>query len=69
MEIAEKQHCGLKEVRLNLTTPLTSETEASEHETYSGARPKTTSRAKLTSVAPSTLPQMLWLKLMVAIPS
>ena len=56
-EIAEEQHCRLKEVRLNLTTPLTSEAEASEPENYGGARPKITSRASLTSVAPSVLPQ------------
>ena len=55
-EIVEEQHCRLEEVRLNLTTPLTSEGEASEPETYGGARPKTTSRANLTSVAPNTLP-------------
>ena len=45
------------EARLNLTTPLTYEVEASEPETYGGARPKTTSRAKLTSVAPGALPE------------
>ena len=53
----EEQHCMLKEARLNLTTPLTSEVEASEPENYGGARPKTTSRAKVTSVNPSILPQ------------
>ena len=42
MEIAEEQHLRLKEARLNLTIPLTSDTEASEPETYSWARPKTT---------------------------
>ena len=56
MEIWEEQHCRLKEARWNLTTPLTSEVEASEPECYSGARPKTT-RAKLISVAPGVLPQ------------
>ena len=52
----QEQHCRL-EVRLNLTTPLTSEVEASEPENYGGARPKTTSRANLTSVPPSVLLQ------------
>ena len=42
MEIAEEQHHRLK---------------ASEPENYGGARPKTTSGTKLTSVAPSVLPQ------------
>ena len=56
-EIAEEQHCRLKEVRLNLTTSLTSEVEASEPENYGGARPKTTSRAHVTSVTPSVVPQ------------
>ena len=56
-EIAEEQHCRLKEVRLDLTTPLTSKVEASEPENYGGARPKTTSRAHVTSVTPSVLPQ------------
>ena len=56
-EIGEEQHCRLEEVRMNLTTPLTSEAEASEPEIYDGAKPKTTSRAKLTSVAPGVLPQ------------
>ena len=51
-EISEEQHHRLEEV-----TPLTSESETSEAENYSGARPKTTSRAKLTSVIPCTLPQ------------
>ena len=44
-------------MRLNLTTPLTSEVEASEPENYGGERLKTTSRANLTSVTPSVLPQ------------
>ena len=57
MEIAEEQHCRLEEVRLDLTTPLTSEVEASEPENYGGASPKTTSRANLTSIVPNTLPQ------------
>ena len=56
-EIVEEQHCRLEEARLNLTTPLTSEVEASEPESYGGARPKTTSRAHVTSVTPSVLPQ------------
>ena len=56
-EIAGEQHCRLEELRLNLSTPLTSEVEASEPENYGGARPKTTSRANLISVAPSVLPQ------------
>ena len=56
-EIAEEQHCRLKEVRLNLITPPTFEVEASELEKYGGARPKTTSRAHVTSVTPSVLPQ------------
>ena len=56
-EIVEKQHCRLKDSRLNLTTPLTSEAEASEPEIYGGARTKTTSRAKLNSAAPGALPQ------------
>ena len=56
-EIAKDQHCRLKEVRLNLMTPLTSEIEVLEPENYGGARPKTTSRANLTSVALSVLPQ------------
>ena len=57
MEIAVEQQCRLEEVRLNLTTPLTSGVEASEPENYSRARPKTTSRANLSSVATNTLPQ------------
>ena len=56
-EIAEEQHHRLKEVRLNLTTPLTSKVEASEPENYGGARPKTTSRTHVTSVTLSVLPQ------------
>ena len=57
MEIVEEWNCRLKEVRLNLTTVLTSEAEASEPENYGGAKPKTTSRANSTLVAPNTLPQ------------
>ena len=53
-EIAEEQHCRLEEARLNLTTPLTSEVEASEAESYGGARPKVKSRAQVT---PSVCPQ------------
>ena len=56
-EIVEEQYCRLEEVRLNLTTPLTSEVEASELESCGGARPKTKSRTNVTSVIPSTLPQ------------
>ena len=56
-EIAEEQHCRLEEARLNLTTPLTSEVEASEPEIYGGARPKTKSRDSVKSAIPSTLPQ------------
>ena len=56
-EIAEEQHCRLEEARLNLTTPLTSEVEASEAEIYGGARPKVKSRAQVTSVTPSVFPQ------------
>ena len=56
-EITEEQHHRLRKTRLNLTTPLTSEVEASEPENYGRARPKTKSRANLTSVAPSVLPQ------------
>ena len=52
MEIVEEQHHRLEEVRLNLATPL-----ASEAENYGEARSNTTSRAKLTSVVPNTLPQ------------
>ena len=57
MEMLEEQHCRLKEVRLNLTIPLTSEAETSEPENYQGAGPKTTSRANLPSVVPNTFPQ------------
>ena len=57
MVIVEEQHCRLEEVRMNLTTPLTSEAEASEPENYDGPRPKTTSRVNLTSIAPNALPQ------------
>ena len=56
-EIAEEQHCRLEEARINLTTPFTSEVEASEPEIYCGARPKIKSRAHVTSVTPSVLPQ------------
>ena len=44
-------------MRLNLTTPLASEAETSEPKNYGEARPKTTSRANLTSVVSSVLPQ------------
>ena len=54
-EIVEEQHHRLEDARLNLTTPLTSEVEASEPENYGGARPKTTLRANLTLVIPNTL--------------
>ena len=40
-----------------MTTPLTSEVEASKPESYGGARPKIKSRAHVTSVTPSILPQ------------
>ena len=53
-EIAEEQHRRLEEARLNLTTPLTSEVEASEAESYGWARPKVKSRAQVT---PSVCPQ------------
>ena len=56
-EIVEEQHCRLEEARLNLTTPLTSEVEASEAENYGGARPKVKARAQVTSVTPSVFPQ------------
>ena len=56
-EIVEEQHSRLEEARLNLTTPLTSEVEASEAENYGGARPKVKSRAQVTSVTPSVFPQ------------
>ena len=57
MEIVEEQHHRLEGVRMNLTAHLTSEVEASEPENYGGARPKITSRANLTLVAPNALPQ------------
>ena len=44
-------------MRLKLTTPLTSEAEASEPEDNNRARAKTTSRANLTLGPPNTLPQ------------
>ena len=53
-EIAEEQHCRLGEARLNLTTPLTSEVEASEAESYGGVSPTVKSRAQVT---PSVCPQ------------
>ena len=56
-EIAEEEHCRLEEARLNLTTPLTSEVEASDAGIYGGARPKVKSRAQVTSVTPSVFPQ------------
>ena len=56
-EIAEEQHRRLEEARLNLTTPLTSEVEASEAEGYGGARPKVKSRAQVTIVTPDVYPQ------------
>ena len=56
-EIVEEQHHRFEEVRLNLTTSLTSEVEASEPESCGGARPKTKSRANVTLVIPSGLPQ------------
>ena len=56
-ELVEEQHSRLEEVRLNLTTPLTSKAEASEPENYGGARPKTTSGDNATFVVPSMLPQ------------
>ena len=40
-EITEEQHCRFKKARLNLTTPLTLEVEASEPESYGGAQSKT----------------------------
>ena len=52
MEIAEEHHHRLEEVRLNLTTTLTSK---AEH--YGGTSPKTISRAKSTPLVPNTLPQ------------
>ena len=56
-EIAEEQHCRLEKARWNLTTPLTSKVEASEPESYGGARPKTKTRANVKSFIPSALPQ------------
>ena len=56
-EIVEEQHRRLEEARLNLTTPLTSEVEASEAEGYDGARPKVKSRAQVTTVTPDVYPQ------------
>ena len=56
-KIVEEQHCRLKEARLILTTPLTSEVEASDAEIYGGARPKIKSRAQVTSMTPSFFPQ------------
>ena len=53
----KEHHHRLEKARVNLTTPLTSEVEASEPENYGGARPKITPGANLTSVAPNTLPQ------------
>ena len=50
MEIVEDQQHRLEEARLNLATPLTSETE-----NCGEARPKTTSGDKLTSIVPNTL--------------
>ena len=57
IEIVEEQHHRLEEARLNLTTPLTSEVEASEAEGYGGARPKVKSRAQVTTVTPHVYPQ------------
>ena len=56
-EIVEEQHSRLEEARLNLTTPLTSEVEASEAKSYGGARPKVKSRAQVTTATPSVCPQ------------
>ena len=56
-EMVKEQQHRLEEVRMNLTTPLTSEVEAYEPENYGGARPTITSRAKLASTAPSVMPQ------------
>ena len=56
-EIAEEQHHRLEEARINLTTPLTSEAEASEPENYGVARSNITSRTNLISVAPNTVPK------------
>ena len=57
MEITEEQHSRLKEVELNVTTPPTSEAGTFEPETYGQTRLKITSRVKLISVVPNTLPQ------------
>ena len=57
IEIAEEQHHRLEEAKLNLTTPLTFEVEASEPESCGGTRPKIKLRAHVTSVTPSVLPQ------------
>ena len=38
--IAEEQHCRLEEVRMNLTTHLTSDAEASDPENYGRQGPK-----------------------------
>ena len=56
-EIVEEQHRRLEEARLNLTTPLTSEVEASEAESYGGGRPKVKSRAQVTTMTPNVYPQ------------
>ena len=56
-EIVEEQHHRLEEARLNLTTPLTSEVEASDAENYGEASSKVKSRAQVTSVTPSVFPQ------------
>ena len=56
-DIVEEQHRRLEEARLNFTTPLTSEVEASEAESYGGARPKVKSRAHVTTVTPDVYPQ------------
>ena len=53
----EEQHHRLEEARLNLTTPVTSEVEASETESYGGARSKIKTRGHVSSVTPSVLPQ------------
>ena len=52
-DIAEKEHCRPEEARLNLTTPMTCEVEASEAKSYGGARPKVKSRAQVTTVTPN----------------
>ena len=56
-EIVEEQYHRLEGARLNLTTPLTSEVEASEAKSYGGARPKVKSRAQVTTVTPNVYPQ------------